>query len=238
MPIASWVTFRGLLRVYSLGIIVPPSSDAGEYISRVKNLFGPRIFLALGLIVLGATLIYIYYFRSRTPGEGVGSIGIKTVKIGRLGASSAAILLSITSMAVTAKTLAGFERSLRPFEPELAALETFPTPPEWRSSNVSSDLANYPAATRVWGVSQPGPDVCRSLETALRKWVDSGSLVPTPAGATVSCSFRASKGPDRVVAIVYALENVNVTLTRKEKVDPYNVFSLQALGGSRKTKGI
>lgn len=223
LPVAAWVDLRGLLRVLSLRLTIAPASDASRYRIRVTNLLTPWILLALILVIVGATSIYLYYFRTHPPGSGSAPKGFGSVRSSRLLASGAAIALAVVSMVLTVSTESRIEPMLRPFQAELDELETFPAPADWRRKGASSELSEYPAATRFWQTSQPTRAICQSLEMALMEWADDEPVAATPTLPNSSCSYRTLKGPDQVDALVFASGQVNVTLKRIEPVNPLNL---------------
>lgn len=65
LPAGFWIVGSGSIRVFSLKLHIPPVSDESRQIDVVANNLLPWIFLALGILLVGAVVIYFAFFKWR-----------------------------------------------------------------------------------------------------------------------------------------------------------------------------
>jgi len=83
-------------------------------------------------------------------------------------------------------------RALRPFEPQLAALNEFVPPPSARHAFTSTRAPGRPLASRTWGFSGTRDSACAAAQKALEAWADPATV--TQATRPLSdCEFSARR---------------------------------------------
>ena len=194
-------------RTQALGLKIEATEEE-LYRGRIGEILAPRMVLAMGLVLLGVVFVLVGRRKHALP------------------AAVVAVLFSAAAIALGVNTNSKLISMLRPYEPQLATLETFEAPSEWRLLTTIPKAAEHPGVTGIWEVPGSLQEACGSVESELRQWADRDTTASKPTAIpSRSCSFEARKGSDRVRVSVQLDNNdppasVSITLVDIEKISP------------------
>jgi hypothetical protein len=226
IKIATWVTLsigcflalKGVVRtqLIGIGISVYPNSEALKYLDRVGDLVRGPMWLALGLVLLGAVSCFFISKKSVTAALLV-AVGLTV---------AAGLIVSVTESKI--------DPMLVPYLPELAVIKSFPAPAGWNSTAALGRTSLKPGAEGIWTAPGSVADVCDQARTALNSWLDEGTLIEQPPSQLIeNCRFSGVKGVDAVGASVSNVTSVetgveqvhfHLTIARREDIDPSDLL--------------
>ena len=184
-----------------------------EYPVGVRQLINQRTLVASVLIVLGATLPWLFARVSliATRQKGIAEPEHRSKRFALL-VGGARVALAVIAGSVALVAAISVRDVLRPHAPEIQAIYDFEPPNGWKvdrdrsilTYSAENDSSYYPGASRLWYLSGSIAKVCLSVEQAMERWADGGSVVrqPTP-DLTEDCSFDARKGSIEAEAMVF-----------------------------------
>lgn len=220
---AGAVAIWGGFKTAVLGLYIPPPSSTQKYSSAVSSFLGRWMFLALLLVAFGAVVPLLFrYFGARVdPITGESHRPKENLWISIV----VPVILAAVAVAIVFVTVARIDPLLEPFKPELAKLETFVAPPEWKLEYKFGIALFRPVATGRWEVPGTFVQACEAVEAAFSVWADDSttSEVHDPLKNRFSpCRFEGRKGPHNIYAELYPNDerpmSVSLSVVRRAEV--------------------